>query len=365
MKIPLYKPYIDRKTQSAVLRVLTSGKLSRGPEVERFEKEFAKYTNKKYAVAVNSGTSGLHMLVRAMGWKSGDEVITTPFSYIASSNALLFEGVRPIFVDIDIKTLNIDPQKIEEKINKNTKGMLLVDILGLPVDHKAIKKICDKYRLRVIEDACEAIGRPSEDFTVNKLGDATVYGFHENKQLTTAGEGGMIVTDNIEIAKRCWAMRDQGRSLKKDWINSVTLGFNFRMTEVQSAFGREQLRVMDKVLEKRRLLAQIYTALFNNVKGVVLPIQKSFNSRSWFLYFIVLESSVIRDRVYKTLLANDISSSKNYFPPIYDFPMYHGFKKNCPNTEAISQTLLALPMFYEMNITQVKKVVDVVRRTLM
>ncbi len=181
MNIPLYKPYISKDEIGAVLRVLRSKKLSRGQEVQSFEMEFAKYVGKKYAIAVNSGTSGLHLLVRVFGWKYGDEVITTPFTYIASSNALLFENVRPVFVDIDIKTLNIDPGKIREKIGKNVKGMLLVDILGLPVDYPKLAKIKKKYHFGVIEDACETLGRPSRNFTVGKLADATVYGFHEKK----------------------------------------------------------------------------------------------------------------------------------------------------------------------------------------
>ena len=156
MKIPLYKPYIGKREINAVLRVLKSKKLAKGRETEKFEKEFAKYVGRKYAIAVNSGTSGLHVLVRVMNWGQSDNVITTPFSYIASSNALLFEKVKPIFVDIDINTLNIDPKKIESKINKNTKGMLLVDILGLPLEQEELLKIKNKYKLQVIEDACEA-----------------------------------------------------------------------------------------------------------------------------------------------------------------------------------------------------------------
>jgi perosamine synthetase len=364
MNIPLYKPYINKKEVGAVLRVLKSKKLSRGQEVEGFEREFAKYTNKKYAVAVNSGTSGLHLLVRTMGWKNGDEIITTPFTYIASSNALLFENVKPIFADIDIKTLNIDPKKVEDKISKKVKGMLLVDILGLPVDYEKLVKIKNKYNLSVIEDACEALGRPSDKFTVSKLADATVYGFHENKQLTTAGEGGMIVTDNEEISQKCMAMRDQGRSLKKDWINNVILGFNFRMTEIQAAFGREQLKKMDKILKRRELIAKKYSAGFQGIKKLSVPNQEFFNKRSWFLYFIILETSEIRDKVYKALLNKGISSSKNYFPPVYDFPMYKDHKKDCKNTEIISKTLLALPMFYEMKDKQIKEVISVIRTVL-
>jgi len=364
MNIPLYKPYISKKEIGAVLRVLKSKKLSRGQEVKNFEKDFAKYTNRKYAVAVNSGTSGLHLLVRAMGWNCRDEVITTPFTYIASSNALLFEDVKPVFVDIDINTLNIDPEKITKKINDKTKGMLLVDILGLPIDHDKLLKIKNKYKLQVIEDACEALGRPNDNFPVGKLADAVVYGFHENKQLTTAGEGGMIVTDNAKIAEKCMSMRDQGRSLKKDWINNVILGFNFRMTEIQAAFGREQLKNMDKILRKRELIAKRYSEGFKGVDKISIPNQESFNRRSWFLYFLIFKTSKIRDMIYESLLVNNISSSKNYFPPVYDFPMYGGHKKDCKNTEIISETLLALPMYYEMNYSQVDKIVKILKKTL-
>ncbi|MEI8327919.1 MAG: DegT/DnrJ/EryC1/StrS family aminotransferase [Candidatus Taylorbacteria bacterium] len=299
-----------------------------------------------------------------MGWKSDDEVITTPFSYIASSNALLFENVKPVFVDIDIDTLNIDPEKIEEKINIKTKGMLLVDIFGLSVDKDKLLKIKNKYKLQVIEDSCEALGRSNNDFAAGNLADATVYGFHENKQLTTAGEGGMIVTDNVEISRKCMAMRDQGRSLKKDWINNVILGFNFRMTEIQSAFGREQLKNIDKILRKRELIAKKYSEGFKGMDKLSIPNQVSFNKRSWFLYFLIFDTSQIRNIVYESLLANNISSSKNYFPPIYDFPMYTGYKKDCRNTEIISKTLLVLPMFYEMNYKQVSRVVSVIKRAL-
>lgn len=363
MKIPLYKPYVSKEETKAVLRVLKSRKLSRGGEVVKFEKNFSRYIGKKHAIAVNSGTSGLHVLVRSMGWGEGDEVITTPYSYVASSNALLFEKVMPVFVDINSETLNIDPKKIESKISEKTKGMLLVDILGLPVDYDELVKIKNKYKFQIIEDACEAIGKPDKDFSVGKIADATVYGFHENKQITTGGEGGMIVTDNDEIAEKCKAMRDQGRSLKKDWINNVTLGFNFRMTEVQSAFGIEQLKKVDKIIKKRESIAQKYFNEFKDIKGIKLPCKKN-SKRSWFFYYIILESSEIRDRVYNFLLKNGISSSKNYFPPIYDFPMYKGHNKDCKNTEVVSKTLLVLPMFYEMNFKQVKQVVTCIKKAL-
>ncbi len=364
MKIPFYKPYITENEMSAVSRVLKSGKLTRGQEVKEFEKEFADYIGKKYAIAVNSGTSGLHLVVRAMGWKKGDEVITTPFSFIASSNVLLFEGVKPIFVDINKNTLNIDPDKIEEKITPDTKGMLLVHILGLPVNFEKIKKIAYKYNLPIIEDACESIGKPSKNFVVSKLGVASVYGFHENKQLTTGGEGGMIITNDPIVAQKCRSMRNQGCSLNKDWLKNVILGYNFRMTEIQAAFGREQLKIIDKMLVKREGIANKYSALLSGVKGLVTPNEMISEKRSWFVYFVILESSGMRKKISQTLLSNDIISSTNYFPPIYNFSMYAGCKKECTITDEISGRILALPMFYEMTDEQINRVANVIKKAI-
>jgi|SRR3989338_9924427 len=364
MKIPLYRPYINSNIFGAVARVMESRKLSRGKEVEDFESEFARYVGKKYAIAVNSGTSGLHLVVRALGWTITDEVITTPFSYIASANALLFENVTPVFVDIDLRTLNIDPGKIEKKISRKTRGLLLVHVFGLPVNYPLINRIREKYDLRIIEDACEAIGKPDDNFIVTKLGDATVYSFHENKQLTTAGEGGMIVTDDQNIAKKCWSMRDQGRSLEKDWLNNVILGFNFRMTEAQAAFGRAQLEIIDEMLNKRARIADRYFESLKDMAALMLPDPQATAKRSWFLYFVIFKSPVIRNIVYDLLNRSGIGSSITYFPPIYQFPMYKDYKANCENTEYVSARLLALPMFYEMTNEQIDQVVSVIKRAL-
>ena len=354
MQIPLYKPYISKNEVEAISRVLKQGKLSRGSEVESFEKEFAQYIGKKFAIATNSGTSALHILVRAFGWKEGDEIITTPFSYIASSNAILFENAKPVFVDIDPKTLNIDPRKIEEKITPKTKGILLVHILGLPAIQDEIRRLSDKYNLRIIEDACEVLGRPSKDFVVGKLGDAIAYGFHENKQLTTAGEGGMIVTDDPIIAQACWSMRDQGRALGADWIQHVTLGFNFRMTEIQAAFGRSQLQMVDTMLARREEIAMLYGELLKGVEGVTTPQQMVNGKRSWFVYFVLLRDSATRDNLHNALSKKGINSSTNYFPPIYNFPMYKGYGKGFPVTDDVSERTLVLPMYYEMTNSEVE-----------
>jgi len=365
MAVPLYKPRIGYGEKSAISRVLSSGKLSRGKEVEAFEKHFAKFVGKKYAIAVNSGTSGLHLLVRCLGWKKGDEIITTPFSYIASSNVILLEGATPIFVDIDPKTLNIDPEKIEGEITNKTKGMLLVHALGLPVDYEKIKRIKEKYHIQVIEDACEAVGKPSDKFIVSKLGVATVYGFHENKQITSAGEGGMIVTDDFALAQKCRSMRDQGRSLERDWMKMVILGFNFRMTEIQAAFGDVQLRDAETLLRERDSVARKYSSLLRGIDGLILPTETVNCHRSWFVYFVMARNRIVRDRIQKALQKSGIASSSNYFPPIYRFPAYKRFRREkFPNTERASKTLLALPIFYGMTDKEIHRVVSVIKHAL-
>jgi len=363
--IPLYKPYIKSNEIEAVSRVLKSGKLSRGREIEKFEKSFASYTRKKYAVAVNSGTSGLHLAVRAMGWKQGDEVITTAFSYIASANSLLFEGVTPVFVDIDPITLNIDVDQIEQKITKKTKGILLVHILGLPVNIEKIAALKKKYNLGIIEDACEALGRPGNDFPVSLVGDISIYGFHENKQLTTGGEGGMVTTNNHSLAEKCKSMRDQGRSSKRDWIKHVSLGFNYRMTEMQAAFGNAQLKNIDKILRRRNEIANKYSSFLGDIKGLIVPTDTLLGKRSWFLYFILFENPKDRDSIHNALSKAGVCSSCNYFPVIYDFPMYSKCKNlTCKNSEYVSKRLLALPTFYDITDDQIKFISNIIKKTL-
>jgi perosamine synthetase len=364
MKIPLYKPHIDAEEHGAVSRVLISKKLSRGEETASFEKEFAVFVGKKYGIALNSGTSALHVMVKALGWKDGDEVITTPYSYIASSNCLLFEKASPVFVDIDPLTLNIDPAKIEEKITKRTKGILLVHALGLPADVRAIEAIASKHNLEILEDACEAIGRPSGDFPIGKIGKGTAYSFHENKPMTTAGEGGMIATDDPGFARRCSSIRDQGRSFENDWISHVELGYNFRMNEVQAAFGREQLKKLDSMIARRKQIADLYSNHFHRLTGISTPYGLDSSMRSWFLYFVMFDDPAVRTKVVLALSAASIGSNTNYFPPIYHFPMYKGHEVLCEHAERAYQRLLALPMFFDMTDKDVETVAITVRDAL-
>src|SRR6056297_1186763 len=222
MTISLSGPDIGPKEKELVNEVLDSGWLSLGPKLDEFEKKFAEYIETDYAIGVNSGTSGLHLLIRAMSIGEGDEVITTPFSFISSSNCILFEGATPVFSDIDPDTLWIDTDKIEEKITDKTKAILAVDVFGQPANMKEIMELADKYDLKVIEDSCEAIGAEHKGEKVGTIADASVFAFYPNKQMTT-GEGGMIVTDDEELANICDSMRNQGRSNNSQWLSHVRL----------------------------------------------------------------------------------------------------------------------------------------------
>lgn len=367
ISVPLYKPYFDNDEVKAVLRVLKSGKLSRSKETRNFEKNFAKYVNKRYAVAVNSGTSGLHLAVKALGLKEGDEVITTSFSFIASSNVLLYERVKPIFADINQNTFNIDPKEVIKKINPKTKAILIVHIFGYPCYPKEYKKISKQYNLPIIEDACEALGRPETNFQVNTIGDLTVYGFYENKQLTTGGEGGIIVTDNKEFAEFCFSARDQGRSNERNWLEHVIVGYNYRMTELQAAFGNAQLQKLDNLLDQRTKLAEQYNLFLRGIPNVKIPYEGKHTKRSWFTYFLTFSSPNLRNKICTKLKKNNIAFHR-YFPEIHTFPAYKalGYKKgDFPICEKTSDTTIALPFYIGLQKRQVedisKLIVDAVK----
>lgn len=366
MKIPLYKPYICPEDKEAVIRVLDSGVLSRGYEVEKFEEEFAEFVNKKYAVAVSSGTNALHIALKAMNFKEGDEIITTPFSYIASSNVLLYEKLKPVFLDIDPQTLNLDPNKVENFIDDKTKGILLVHTFGLPAYCDEYSRIAKEKGVIVIEDACEAIGKPTEKFKVGKVGKATVYSFYSNKIMTTAGEGGMIVTDCETTANYCKALRDQGRSIKKDWLNHVILGYSYRMTEIQAAMGRVQLKRLPSIINKRREIAGKYNQLLADIPNINLPFTNENLERSWFTFFINFPNPDLCNKVSKALLENDIQTQQ-HFVPIYKFPMYKflNYKdEDFPICSSVSGTCLTLPFFIGITDDQIAEVAELIKGVL-
>ena len=358
--IPLSLPDITHKEIEVINKVLASSHLSIGPKIKEFEKKISEFIGVKYAVGVNSGTSGLHLCIRSLDIKDGDEVITSPFSFIASANCVLFERAKPVFVDIDENTLCIDPKKIEKKITPKTKAILPVHIFGHPSQMDKIMKIAKKYDLRVIEDACEAIGAEFKGQKVGSFGDVGVFAFYPNKQITTA-EGGMVVTNDEKIVKLCRSMRNQGRDDEDtNWLNHKRLGYNYRMSELSAALGVVQMERIEKILEKRQRVTNLYNQKLSQIDGLIIPQVAPGIKMSWFVYVIRLDaqrfSKIDRDKIINELRNRGISC-KEYFPPIHLEPFYvemFGYKKgDFPITERVSSSSIALPFHNNLKEEQI------------
>jgi len=367
MSIPLSKPEIGEKEKELVNEVLDSGWLSTGPMTEKFEKNFADYMGAEHAIAVNSGTSGLHLLIRALGIEEGDEVITTPFSFISSSNCILFEKAKPVFVDIDSDTLCIDSEKIEDAITNQTKAILPVDVFGQPANMTEINSIAEKHGLNVIEDSCEAIGAEHKNQKVGTLADASVFAFYPNKQMTT-GEGGMIVTDDEEIDRLCRSMRNQGRSQSDLWLEHVRLGYNYRFNEMAAAFGIAQLERIEEILSKRAEVAAEYNRLLEDLDEVkTLTIDQHTTKMSWFVYVIQVGEDIDRDEVMEYLRDNGVSC-KPYFTPIHLQPFYKdefGYQRgDFPITENVTDSVIALPFYNELTKEEIITVVETLKEAI-
>ncbi|OGE82664.1 MAG: hypothetical protein A2846_03335 [Candidatus Doudnabacteria bacterium RIFCSPHIGHO2_01_FULL_49_9] len=343
------KPYITNAEIAAVGQVLKSGVLSLGPVHLEFEKQFAKRVGTKYAVAVSSGTAGLHVAMLAAGVGPGDEVITSPFSFIASSNAVLYVGAKPVFVDIDPLTYNLDPRNVEHAITKKTKAILVVHIFGQATDMAPIMKIARKYKLKIIEDACESFGAINRGRQVGTFGIASVFAFYPNKQMTT-GEGGMICTNSKKIYELCKSLSNQGRSPNMQWLDHVRLGYNYRLDEMSAAVGLEQLKKIDFLLREREKIASLYTKYLSQYPQLVqTPRTGPHNTHTWQVYVVkILKRSVNRDKLIAKLARRGISS-KPYLPSIHMFSFYRkkfGFRPgDFPISEDLSKYSLALPFY--------------------
>jgi len=362
MQVPLSGPDITEKEINAVVEVLRSGVLSIGPRLEEFENKIATFVGVKHAIGVNSGTSGLHLAVRALGISDGDEVITTPFSFIASSNCILFERATPVFVDIDPLTLNIDVDRIESAITPRTKALLPVDAFGQPVDIEAIKSIAAKYYLPIIEDACEALGAEFNGIKAGSQADIAVFAFYPNKQITTA-EGGMVVTNDDHIADLVRSMRSQGRPITGLWLEHERLGYNYRMSELHAALGCVQMDRIDEIISKRQRVAEMYNAHLSEVEEVSVPYVDPRVKMSWFIYVVRFHASVNRDKVMEYLIEHGVGC-KPYFTPIHLQPFYRemGFNEgDFPITESVAKTTLALPFFSNMTEEQIEYVVKTLK----
>ncbi len=365
-ELAMAAPDITERERELVLQVLHTSTLSGGPMLQRFEAMAAALASRKHAVAVSSGTSALHLIVRSLGLGPGDAAITTPYSFVASSNCLLYEGVKPVFVDIQDDTLNLDPDKVESilrrrtSLRKRVKAILAVDVFGHPADWDALKSIAEKYNLRLIEDSAEALGASYHSRPAGSFGDAGVFAFYPNKQITT-GEGGVVLTDDEDLAEMCRSLRNQGRGPSSEWLEHVRLGYNYRLSELHAALGVAQLERLNELLEKRAQVAGWYNEELRHVPYLSTSVQRPDAKMSWFVYVIRLNNGVNRSKVVQRLKDKGIPT-RPYFPAIHLMPFYSekfGYKAgDFPVTEAVSFSTLALPFHGNMSRASVQYVCD-------
>jgi perosamine synthetase len=362
LRIPLSAPDVEEWEVERVAEVLRSGRLSLGPKLSEFERAFSAYVGASHGVAVNSGTSGLHLAVRALGLGQGDEVITSPFSFIAPANAILYERATPVFVDVDPATLNVDPERIEAAVTPRTRALMVVHTFGRPALMSSIMDIARRHKLLVIEDACEAIGAETGGRKVGAIGDAGVFAFYPNKQITT-GEGGMVVTSDAGVAARMRSQRNQGRAQSADWFEHAELGFNYRLPEASCALGLSQLERVESILERREAVARAYRLRLSGEPDLILPEMSIPEGRvSWFVYVVRLSDRFgreDRDWVVSELQARGIGCAR-YFAPIHLQPFYReafGHRAGAfPVTERVAERALALPFYNRMTDAELDEV---------
>ena len=386
MIVPLSRPDITELEIENVVEVLRTPHLSLGPRLPEFEQKFAGYLGMKHAIAVSSGTAGLHTVLISLDIGKNDAVITTPFSFIASANCILLAGATPLFIDIEPHTYNIDPEKTRDyleshctrnemtgtltdmKTGKSVKAILPVHVFGQPCDMSAIMQLADQYNLKVIEDACEAIGAELDRKKVGGFGNASVFAFYPNKQMTT-GEGGMIVTNEEKIASLCRSLRNQGREDGMGWLAHKRLGYNYRLSDINCALGIAQLERIDEMLQKREMVAARYNDLLKDI--VNTPETMAGSKRSWFVYVVRLGESYSkkdRDEILKKLSEKGIGCN-NYFPPIHLQPFYRemfGYKESdFVITESVSERTIALPFHNNLKEEEIRYVVDNLKTIVM
>jgi perosamine synthetase len=359
-EIPLAKPDLGPREEELVLEVLRSGSLSLGPMLARFERALAEWLGVDDAVAVSSGTAALHLGVRAVGWRGGDEVITSPLSFVASANCLLYEDATPVFCDVDPVTLNLDPEAARAAIGERTAGLLPVDIFGYPADLPALSALAAERGLGVLEDGCEALGAVDSDgVKVGARGDPCTFAFYANKQLTT-GEGGALIPPDAEVAARVRSERNQGRAADMGRLEHERLGFNYRLTDTSAAIGLAQLERAEEILARRAELARLYGERLADVEGLTLPCDdRGAERRSWFVYVVQLPEHADRDAAIAGLAQRGIAA-KPYLPCIHLMPFYRerfGFAGGeFPVAESFAERSLGLPFFTAMSEEQVDRV---------
>jgi perosamine synthetase len=358
-QIPLAEPDLGSREEELVLEVLRSGQLSLGPMGERFERRFAAWLGVEDAVMTSSGTTALHLGVRMLGWGEGDEVVTSPFSFVASANCLLYERARPVFVDVEEETLDLDPAAAADAVGERTAGLLPVHIFGYPAAMPELEALAARHGLGILEDACEALGAvDSAGRKVGARGNLATFAFYANKQMTT-GEGGMIVPRDPGEAARLRSERNQGRAVDMGWLDHDRLGFNYRLSDLAAALGVAQVEKLDSLLERRAAVARMYEERLGGIEGLRTPISgRGTEVRSWFVYPVRLPQGVDRDAAIERLGERGIAS-KAYLPCIHLFKHLRvlGYREGqFPVAEAASADSLALPFFPAMSEAQVDRV---------
>ncbi|HXP99461.1 MAG TPA: DegT/DnrJ/EryC1/StrS family aminotransferase [Solirubrobacteraceae bacterium] len=366
--IPLAQPVVGALEEKLVAEVLRSGQLSLGPRVAEFERRFAAVVGAPLACAVSSGTAGLHLALRSVGVSDGDEVITSPFSFVASANVALYERARPVFADIDPVTLNLDPRAAEAVVTERTRALLPVHIFGYPADMDAFEAIANRHGLGIVEDACEALGAMHGDGTpVGGRGNPAVFGFYANKQLTT-GEGGMISLA-LEVTKaRIDSERNQGRAPDMGWLDHDRLGFNYRLSDIACAVGIAQLERLDGMLRARAMLSDSYREALGGVEGLELPCKdRDGERRGWFVFVVQLPRGVDRDETVRALAACGIQS-KPYLPAIHLMSFYRerfGHRPGeFPVCEDVAARSLALPFYPGLDEQRVQRIAQALRAAI-
>lgn len=370
--IPYGLQWIDDDDINEVVNVLKSDWITTGPKIKEFEDALCTYIGCEYCVAVNNGTSALDIAVQSLDLPLGSEIITTPFTFAATSNSIIYNGLKPVFADICSDTFNIDPEDIRKKISKDTKAIIYVDYAGQPCDIKAIKEIADEFDLYLIEDACHAIGAEYENKKVGNFADLTVFSFHPVKHITT-GEGGAVVINNKELYEKLSILRNHGIDKNAmdrygpnaSWAyDMIFLGRNYRITDFQAALGISQLRKLDRFIERRSELSSKYNELLSEIDFVRLPAMKNNIRHVWHIYTILLDDSINRDEFFKYMKAEGIGVNVHYIP-VYRHSYYinnFDFSKNdFPVTEDTFKRILTLPLFPRMGWDKLEYVVETIK----
>jgi perosamine synthetase len=365
--INLSSPWLDEREEELVADVLRSGRLSLGPTIDRFEEAFAEVVGAPYAAAVSSGTAGLHLLCVVAGVGPGDEVITSPYSFVASANCAVYEGATPVFADIDPKTLNLSPAAVEAAITERTRAVVAVDIYGYPCELDELRALCDAHGIALIDDACEALGARYKGAPVGSHGPSAVFAFYPNKQMTT-GEGGMIATHSEREWRLLRSLRNQGRADSGGWLEHARLGFNYRLDDIGAAIGLGQLEKLDAILEARATVAARYGELLADIPELGLPCDDDTDhERSWFVYVVTLAEDADREAVISSLTERGVQSAR-YLPCIH-LQAYmqerFGYRVGlCPVAESVASRTLAIPFHARLAEDDQAYVADALRDAL-